>query len=262
MKFKSINCISLLVFLITATVLVAAENANKPNILFILTDDLGINDLACYGRKEHNTPNIDRLANEGLKFTRAYCALPICSPSRAGIITGKNPAVLHLTTFLPGRTDCPSQKLLHPKIEQNLPLEEKTIAEHLKELGYATACIGKWHLGGKGFTPKEQGFDFYHPGNAKTKPSATEGGKGEYDLTRMAIKFMETNRNNPFFIYLAHNTPHIPYSAKDELVEKNKNAFEPVYAALMETVDDTVGMLLRKLDELDLSKNTLVIFYF
>ena len=260
MKFKSINCISLLVFLITATVLVAAENANKPNILFILTDDLGINDLACYGRKEHNTPNIDRLANEGLKFTRAYCALPICSPSRAGIITGKNPAVLHLTTFLPGCSDCPSQKLLHPKIEQNLPLEEKTIAEHLKELGYATACIGKWHLGGKGFTPKEQGFDFYHPGNAKTKPSATEGGKGEYDLTRMAIKFMETNRNNPFFIYLAHNTPHIPYSAKDELVEKNKNAFEPVYAALMETVDDTVGMLLRKLDELDLSKNTLVIF--
>ncbi|HON08066.1 MAG TPA: sulfatase-like hydrolase/transferase, partial [Verrucomicrobiota bacterium] len=110
MKFKPINCISLLSFLLTTTVLVSAENANKPNILFILTDDLGINDLACYGRKEHNTPNIDRLANEGLKFTRAYCALPICSPSRAGIMTGKNPAVLHLTTFLPGRTDCPSQK--------------------------------------------------------------------------------------------------------------------------------------------------------
>ncbi len=260
MKFKRINYLFLSIFLITATVLVGAENANKPNILFILTDDLGINDLACYGRKEHNTPNLDRLAKEGLRFTRAYCSLPICSPSRAGIMTGKNPAALHLTTFLPGRPDCPSQKLLHPVIEQNLPLNEKTIAEYLKEIGYATAYIGKWHLGGKGFTPKEQGFDFYHPGNAITKPSATEGGKGEYDLTRTAIKFMETNKNNPFFIYLAHNTPHIPYSAIDKLIEKNKNAFEPVYAALIETLDDTVGMLLRELDELDLSENTLVVF--
>ncbi|MGC8743137.1 MAG: sulfatase [Verrucomicrobiia bacterium] len=238
----------------------ASDASRKPNILFILTDDLGINDLACYGRKEHNTPNIDKLAKEGLLFTTSYCALPICSPSRAAILTGKNPAMLHLTTYLPGRADCPSQKLLHPKIRQQLPLEEKTIAEYLKEAGYATACIGKWHLGGKGFSPVEQGFDFYHPGSAVTKPSSTEGGKGEYDLTKAAIRFMETNKSRPFFLYLAHNTPHIPYSAKPELVEKNKNAFEPVYAALIETLDDTVGILMNKLDELGLTENTIVIF--
>jgi arylsulfatase A-like enzyme len=238
----------------------AAEKGLKPNIIFILADDLGINDLACYGRKDHNTPNIDRLATEGLRFTSAYCALPICSPSRAAILTGKNPATLHLTTYLPGRPDCISQKLIQPTIKQQLPLEEKTIAEYLKQAGYTTACIGKWHLGGKGFSPKEQGFDLYHPGSAVTKPSATEGGKGEYDLTQTAIKFIETNKNKPFFLYLAHNSPHIPYSAKPELVEKNKNAFEPVYAAVIETLDDTVGILTKKLDELGLSKNTIVIF--
>lgn len=250
-----------LTLLITLAIGLNGEvNIKKPNILFILADDLGINDLACYGRTEHHTPNIDRLAQDGLRFTTAYCALPICSPSRAAILTGKNPAVLQLTTFLPGRPDCPSQKLLHPKIKQQLPLEEKTIAEYLKEAGYVTACIGKWHLGGKGFSPREQGFDFYYPGSANTKPSATEGGKGEYDLTQTAIRFIETNKNNPFFVYLAHNSPHIPYTAKPELVQKNKNAFEPVYAALIETLDDTVGLLLKKLDELGLSSNTIVIF--
>lgn len=234
--------------------------SQKPNILFILTDDLGINDLACYGRTEHHTPNIDRLASQGIRFTTSYCALPICSSSRAAILTGKNPAKLHLTTYLPGRRDCPAQKVLHPVINQQLPLEEMTLAEYLKKAGYATACIGKWHLGGKGFGPLEQGFDFYHPGKAVTQPSETEGGKGEYDLTRAAIRFIETNLNKPFFVYLAHNTPHIPYSARQALVEKNKNALEPVYAALMETMDDTVGMLMKRLDELGLATNTIVIF--
>src|SRR5688572_31181991 len=135
---------------------------SRPNIVFILADDLGINDLACYGRKEHRTPNLDRLAAQGTRFTSAYCAQSICSPSRAAIITGKTPARLHLTTYLPGRPDCPSQKLLHPVIKQELPLEEVTLAEALKKAGYVTACIGKWHLGGKGFLPSDQGFDVYH----------------------------------------------------------------------------------------------------
>jgi arylsulfatase A len=237
-----------------------AAPSSKPNIVFILTDDLSINDLGCYGRKEHHTPNLDRFAGEGMRFTCHYCAQPICSPARAAILTGKSPARLHLTTFLPGRPDCSSQKLLHPKINQQLPLEEKTLAEYLKSAGYATACIGKWHLGGAGFSPKEQGFDVVHAGTANTKPSDDDGGKGEYDLTRKAIEFIEKSKDGPFFLYLAHNTPHIPLGAKPPLVEKYKSAFNPTYAAMIETMDDTVGLLLAKLAELKLVENTIVVF--
>ena len=243
-----------------ASAVFAAATPPRSNILFILADDLGPNDLACYGRREHHTPNLDRLAAEGSRFTCAYVAQPICSPSRAAILTGKAPARLHLTTYLPGRPDCPAQKLLHPVIEQQLPQAETTLAECLRDAGYATACIGKWHLGGTGFLPTDQGFDLYHPGNAVTKPSPTEGGKGEYDLTARGVDFMEKNRDRPFFLYLAHNSPHIPYSAKSDLVAKNTAAFEPVYAALIETLDDTVGRLLAKLDALGLGNRTIVIF--
>jgi arylsulfatase A-like enzyme len=149
---------------------------------------------------------------------------------------------------------------LHPIIEQQLPLEELTIAERLKAAGYATACIGKWHLGNKGFSPLEQGFDYYHAGQANTQPSEIEGGKGEYDLTARAEEFIETHRREPFFVYLAHNSPHIPYAAKETLVAKNAKAFEPVYAGVLESLDDTVGKLLRKLDALKLAENTVVIF--
>ena len=240
---------------------IAAEPApKKPNIVFILTDDLGINDLGCYGRREHHTPHLDALAAEGTRFTSAYCAQPICSPSRAAIMTGKNPARLHLTTYLPGRPDCPSQKLLHPIIRQQLPLAEMTLPKYLKPAGYVSACIGKWHLGGKGFGPAEQGFDYVHAGRPNTTPSETEGGKGEYDLTAHAIQFIEENRDRPFFLYLAHNTPHIPYTAKAPLVAKNSKAFEPVYAALIETLDDVVGLVLAKLDALGLAQNTILVF--
>ncbi len=237
-----------------------AAEAARPNIIFILADDLGINDLACYGRREHRTPHLDQLARDGTRFTAAYCAQPICSPSRAAILTGLAPARLQLTTFLPGRPDAPAQKLLHPKINQQLPLEHTTLAEALKKEGYATACVGKWHLGGKGFQPADQGFDFIHTGRERTTPDETEGGKGEYNLTRAAMSFIETNRARSFFLYLPHNTPHIAYSAKTNLVAKNAAAFEPVYAAVIETLDDTVGLLLAKLDALGLRSNTLVIF--
>jgi arylsulfatase A len=254
----SMGCIAAVTFLCTMAAAAAAES--RPNIVFILADDLGINDLACYGRAEHRTPNLDRLAAQGVRFTSAYCAQPICSPSRAAILTGRAPARLHLTTYLPGRPDCPSQKLLHPVMRQQLPVAEKTLAEHLKEAGYATACIGKWHLGGKGFLPTDQGFDVYRPGKAVTRPSDSEGGKGEYELTRWAEEFMEANRERPFFLYLAHDSPHIPYSAKTNLVARNAGAFNPVYAALIETLDDSVGRLLAKLDALGLATNTMVIF--
>ena len=235
--------------------------SRPPNIVFILADDLGVNDLGIYGRKDHRTPNLDRLATEGLRFTTAYVGSPICSPSRAAIMTGRAPARLHLTTFIPGRPDAPSQKLLHPPMRQQLPLEEITLAERLRAAGYATALIGKWHLGEAGFTPREQGFDIYHAGQATTKASDTEGGKGEYDLTREAERFIDANRDRPFFLYLAHNNPHIPFlSAKPSLIEANSGAFEPAYAATVQTLDDCVGRLLAHLEATGLRERTIVIF--
>jgi len=251
-------------WLLAATLVVAAlapaRAADKPNFVVIFADDLGVNDLSCYGRKDQPTPHLDQMAAEGLRFTCGYCSQPICSPSRAGLMTGKTPGRLHITTFLPGRADARSQKVLHPKIQMQLPLEEKTVAEYLKEAGYATACIGKWHLGGAGFGPKEQGFDYVFGGRANTEPSATEGGKGEYEHTRHALKFLEDNKDKPFFLYLPYNTPHIPLAAKPELVAKHKDAFYPVYAAMMETMDDCVGLILKKLKDLGLDEQTLVIF--
>lgn len=232
----------------------------RPNIVLILTDDLGVNDLACYGRAEHRTPHLDRLAAEGLRFTSAYCAQPICSPSRAALLTGKTPARLHLTTFLPGRPDTRSQKLLHPKIRQELPLEERTLAEALREAGYATGAFGKWHLGGRGFGPEAQGFETVFAGHGNTPPSAEEGGKGEYELTARAEAFVRENRSRPFFLYLAHHTPHIPLGAQPERVVAFRNAFHPVYAAMMETLDDAVGRLLGTLEEAGLRERTIVIF--
>ncbi len=175
----------------------------------------------CYGRRDHRTPNLDRLARQGMRFTCAYTAQPICSPSRAAIMTGKCPARLHLTNFLPGRADAPSQKLLQPRIEGQLPLEEVTLAELLREAGYATGLFGKWHLGGAGFGPQEQGFDVAVSPPANSEPSADEGGKGEYAITAAAEKFIEENRDRPFFCYVPHNNPHIPLAAKPELVEKH-----------------------------------------
>jgi arylsulfatase A-like enzyme len=239
---------------------VAADKPTPPNILFILCDDLGINDLHCYGRKDHHTPNLDHLAAQGMRFTSAYCAQPICSPSRAAILTGKNPARLHLTTFLPGRPNCVSQKVLHPEIQMQVPLAEKMLPQYFQPAGYVSAAFGKWHVGGAGFGPLDHGFDLYHPGKANTKPSATEGGKGEYDLTAAAEQFIETNRNRPFLVYLAHNTPHIPYAAQQTRVEHNAQAFEPVYAGVIETLDDTVGRLLAKLEALKLADHTIVVF--
>jgi arylsulfatase A len=248
-------------FVIAAALCLAqAAAADKPNIVLIFADDLGINDLSCYGRKDQPTPNLDRMAAEGLRFTCGYCSQPICSPSRAGILTGKTPGLLHLTTFLPGRPDAKSQMVLHPKINMRLPLEEKTLAEYLKDSGYTSACIGKWHLGNAGFLPKDQGFDVAYAGQANTTPSTTEGGKGEYDHTSHALKFIDDNKDKPFFLYVPFNTPHIPLGAKPELIEKHKDAFYPTYAAMMETMDDCVGLILKKLKDLNLDEKTLVIF--
>lgn len=237
-----------------------ADPPHAPNIVLVLADDLGINDLACYGRGDHRTPNLDHLASLGMKFTSAYSAQSICSPSRAALMTGKCPARLNLTNYLPGRPDARSQKLLQPRIEGQLPLEEITLAEVLKQHGYATGLFGKWHLGGKGFSPAEQGFDVVDMPPANTQPSRETGGKGEYAISAAAEKFIEANRDKPFFCYVPHNNPHIPLAATDELVEKNRDTFHPTYAAIIETLDDSVGRLMAKVETLGLADRTIFIF--
>ncbi len=246
----------LLLLLLAATL----GAADKPNIVLILADDLGINDLSCYGRKDQPTPNLDRLAGEGVRFTSSYCAQAICSASRAALMTGKCPARLHLTNFLPGRPDAPSQRVKQPVIEGQLPLEEVTIAERLRDAGYATGHIGKWHLGGAGFGPKEQGFDTTYAGQANTKPSATEGSKGEYDLTAHAEQWLDEHKGGPFFLYLAHNSPHIPFAALPEDTARHAGAFNPVYASVIEHLDRCVGRVMAKIDALGLKDRTIFIF--
>ncbi|HWA97192.1 MAG TPA: sulfatase-like hydrolase/transferase [Pirellulales bacterium] len=243
---------------------VSAE-PSRPNIVLVFADDLGINDLACYGRTEHHTPNLDRLATQGMRFTCAYTAQPICSPSRAAIVTGKCPARLNLTNYLPGRPDTPSQKLLQPRIEGQLPLEEVTIAEVLRGAGYATGLFGKWHLGKEGFGPEQQGFDIAFMPPANTEPTLDragngEGGKGEFAITAAAEKFIEDNRDQPFFCYVPHNNPHIPLGATPWLIEKNRDAFQPEYAAMIETLDMSVGRLMAKVEALGLAERTIFIF--
>jgi arylsulfatase A-like enzyme len=247
-------------FLILHSITARGEEGRRPNIVLFFADDLGVYDLGCYGRSEHKTPRLDQLAKEGIRFSCAYTAQPICSPSRAALMTGLYPARLQLTNFLPGRQDAPSQKLKQPIIQGQLPAEEVTIAELLKQAGYTTGLFGKWHLGGGKTGPKEQGFDVVDMPAANSKPSETEGGKGEYAITAAVEKFIESNRDKPFFCYVPHNTPHIPLGAKPELIEKYKDAFHPTYAAMMETMDDAVGRVLDKLESLGLKDNTIVIF--
>jgi arylsulfatase A-like enzyme len=257
----------------------------KPNILFILVDDLGWADVGCYGSKYYETPNIDRLAAQGMRFTDAYAACAVCSPTRASILTGKYPARLRLTDWIPGEGNSRTNKLEVPTWRQFLPLEEVTIAKALKSAGYVTASIGKWHLGGPDFYPEHQGFDLNvagsdigHPaayfwpyiGKRRTVPGLQAGGRsGEYltdRLTDVAEKFIEANRSKPFFLYFAHYAVHLPLQAKPALVEKYKakNAFggqtNPVYAAMIESVDDSVGRLLRKLSALGIQERTVVVF--
>lgn len=243
-----------------ATPSFGAEGAKRPNLIVILADDLGINDLSCYGRAEQPTPNLDRLAREGMRFTNAYASQCVCSPTRAALMTGLTPARLHLTAYLPGRPDAASQLLLQPRINLELPRDARTIAERIKGSGYATGYFGKWHLGGQGHLPTDRGFDVYKPGQAKTTPSANEGGKGEYGLTAQAEKFIEERKEKPFLLYVAHDTPHIPLAAKVELIEKHKKTFNPIYGGMIESLDDCVGRLVAKVDALGLRERTLIIF--
>jgi arylsulfatase A len=266
----------------------SAPRAKRPNIVLVLIDDYGWADTGCYGSTFHRTPHVDRLASRGVRFTDAYAAAPVCSPTRAALMTGKHPARLRLTDWLPGRRDMPSQMLSRPLIRQELPLAETTLAEALKQAGYATAHVGKWHLGGEGFGPQRQGFDVNVAGDhtgtplsyfapfrsreGRFMPGLESAPEGEYltdRLTSDAEGFIERSvkAGQPFFLYLPHYAVHIPMRAKAELIAKyralrvpEQGQSNPVYAAMVESMDESVGRLARKLEQLGVADDTVFVF--
>lgn len=249
----------------------------KPNIVFILADDLGWSQLGCYGSQYYETPHIDRLASQGMRFTNAYAACPVSSPTRASLMTGKYPARLHLTDYIPGQP-FPYAQLMIPQWQKFLPLDEISIAEAIKEKGYVSAIFGKWHLSSHKkppeslpYNPDKQGFDQHF---VTYKPWPTE----EFDpaddahnvdsITNAALKFLETHKDSSFFLMVSHNTIHDPLMENPELVKKYKAKAEnqqprnnPVIGAMIETLDKSTGKILKKIDQLNLRENTIVIFF-
>ena len=208
----------------------------RPNLVFILIDDLGWRDLACYGSSFYETPNLDRLAAEGMSFTDAYAACPVCSPTRASILTGKYPATVGVTDWIDwglGIHPCRGRLVDAPYVD-HLPLEEKSLAVALKEAGYNTWHVGKWHLGGEPYLPENHGFDvnvggchwgsplngYFSPYDI---PGLENGPQGEYltdRLTTEAVRLIENNDGKPFFLNLWYYSVHIPIQARQEYIEK------------------------------------------
>ncbi len=254
------------------------ESTAPPNIVFVLIDDLGWADLPAYGHTFHETPNIDRLAAEGLRFVNAYAAAPVCSPTRASIQSGQYPARLGITDFIKGHWR-PFERLTVPiNRTQFLPSEITTVGEALRAQGYATGYFGKWHLGNPDITPAEQGYDehFYHAGwghfeLAQKLFPAQDVAPEDYlteVITERGLAFIEDHRDRPFFLTLAHFAVHIPLEARQALIEKYtekekpaEGINNPIYAAMIEHVDLSVGRVLDKIDELGMSENTVVVFY-
>ena len=270
----------------------------ETNFVFFLVDDMGMMDLGTYGSTFHETPNIDNLAKTGLKFNYGYAACPVCSPTRASIMTGRHPVRVDITDWIPGSSNNKKNKLLHPQDRDNLALKEVTIAEELKSHGYQTFFAGKWHLGNQGHWPTDQGFDinigghhrgsppggYYSPWN---NPVLKSKKKDEYlteRLTEESTRFLEKrDADKPFLLYLSYyniHTPIQPYRKHIDHYQKKAEGFSgttpteqehsgqtrmrqdnPALASMVSAVDDSVGTLLAKLDELGLSDDTVVIFF-
>ena len=267
----------------------AADNQDspprrRPNVIFILADDLGWSDAGCYGSGYHETRNIDKLASQGMRFTDAYAAAPTCSPTRASILTGKYPARLHLTQvdFGPRHRTFTHAGHKQPDYLDHLPLEEVTIAEALKAAGYTTGCVGKWHLGKQdAHQPGNQGFDFLnltrgvHDFSGRKFKSPTDAledvpasGWPKDAVTDAALEFIQANKDRPFFLYLPHYLVHAPILTRNKrLYEKYKakagwhKQHNPFYASMVETLDWSVGRVMAKLDELGLAEDTIVFFF-
>ena len=292
-------------FLLPALVLLASvlhAAPRKPNVVFFLADDFGQRDPGSYGSTFYETPNLDRLAREGARFTNAYAACPVCSPTRASIMTGQWPQRTGITDYI-GAPLTPEQwkrntKLRPAPYADRLALETPTLAKAMKAAGYATFFAGKWHLGPEGWLPTDQGFDINMGGHAGGGPYGgkkyfspygnrylPDGPEGEHLPDRLATetaKFIEANKDRPFFAYFSFYDVHTPLMAREDLrlkyVEKRKRLGleakwgreherdvrlvqeHAVYAAMVEAMDLAVGKVLAKLDALGLAENTLVIF--
>lgn len=261
-------------------------NSSKPNIVVFFIDDMGRQDLSTYGSDFYKTPAIDKLA-DGVKFTNAYAACTVCSPTRAALMTGKYPARLHVTDWIKGK-NMPWAKLAVPDWTMYLDLKEKTIAESLKEVGYKTWHVGKWHLGDEEkYWPQNQGFDVNIAGNFKGAPIKNnksngyfspyglemieDGPTGEYltdRITNEAVNLIKNRpKNQPFFLNLAHYAVHTPIQGKEEKIEKYKALLKsadpqknPEYAAMIESVDESIAKVMRTLEEEKLLENTFIVF--
>ena len=279
----------------------SAQDKKKTNFLFFLVDDLGWADIGAFGSKYHKTPNIDGLANSGMKFTNGYAACPVCSPTRASIVTGRHPVRVNITDWIPGSATSRAYnpRFQHVDDRDNLDLKEVTIAEALKENGYQTFFAGKWHLGSEGNLPTDQGFDFniggtpsgsprggyYSPWN---NPYLKSKKKEEYlteRLTEESISFLKSRKkDSPFLLYLSYYNVHTPIQPyKKRIGEYQKRAEEmfegktpviterrgvsrarqdnPEFASMVVAVDDSVGAILKSLEDLGIAEETVVIFF-
>lgn len=306
------------------------QQGKKMNVIFFLVDDMGWSDVGYEGSRFYETPVIDSFSKMGVRFSQAYAACPVCSPTRGSILTGEYPARTHLTDWLPGRKNFPFQKLEEVRSAQHLPYGQPTLPRILQENGYATAIFGKWHLGEDSASTRRQGFDLHIPHYNKGWPNETyfspfgmeglEGGpKGEYltdRLTDEALKWVKQNQFHPFFLYLAHFAVHDPIQGRGDLVVKyekklnhspkekgnpyileenpdnphplsrqaltsllNDNSYQgfsylpdrivkvkqhqdnPQFAAMVESVDESLGRVLAELKKLNLENNTIIIFF-
>lgn len=283
-----------LLFAFTVILSLCQQGYGRPqNIVLFLIDDLGWMDLGCQGSTYYQTPNVDKLAAEGVRFTDAYAACAVCSPTRASILTGKYPARLLLTDWLPSGRWKPSSKLIEGRKIRGLPLEEYTLAETLRDAGYQTIHIGKWHLGSEPFClPQHHGFDINIAGNAHGAPGqyffpyqgdwaipttplrATwnvlpDGKPGEYLTSRLtdeAVTIIEKSDDKPFFLYFPHYGVHTPLEAPEELTKKyeripqHQQQGKPVYAAMVESIDRSVGRVLDALKSAGKTNDTVIIF--
>ena len=263
--------------------LISCQKSRKivpPNVLIIIADDLGWSQIGCYGSTFYETPNIDKLAKSGIRFSNAYSAASICSPTRAAIMTGKYPARLDLTDFIPGNFPKNKPLLTPDDWQKYLPLDEVTIGEKMEASGYSTGFFGKWHLSKEKLPPESLPHNPSKQGFKETfvtyKPSRNLIQKWQIEnkdfhnvdtITKRGLKFIEQNKKVPFLLVLSHNTIHDPLLENQELINKyqNKQGSEkkennPTIGAMIETLDLSVGQIVKKLKNLKLFDNTLLIF--
>lgn len=280
MTFRSILCPLVFSLLLPLLAAAPAEAEEKPNIVFIMADDLGWSDLGCYGNDFIETPNLDRLASEGMRFTDFYAAGAVCSPTRCAVQSGQNQARIGITAHIPGHWR-PFERVQTPLTTMALPLDTVTVAECLQGAGYTTGYVGKWHLGrSPEFQPQHQGYDWtavvggpFLPGRFRVVHSTTDR-KPRPDQFRtdfeaeLAEDFIAEKQDAPFFLMVSPYAVHIPLASRSDLVEKYRDKAEasgrdlphPVYAAMTEELDDLVGRIVAAVENAGLAERTMIVF--